>query len=282
AARVLCHFRHVIKCRLAYEIGEASWGRRHLCRVCRKPGVLSKVVVARLLRVGDHNPIGHPSLGIFEHGRFGPWHRDRERFATGGPELDDVGAVGLWAVDRVAYGAQQAAVGGGQRLGELGGEVRFGEGHWGRYEKLILGTGRVSDYRVSVDKFVCAFHRLTLRWILPRPKELIPATSDPDVQTIRTANRRAPLASGFGRFNPISFVFRNGHCSPSAAEDAVLASHGIVRVSGRGFSALPTHSGGPSLVIPGRLGRGLWTMGQGQEKPSAGPFGQGPGKRRYG
>jgi hypothetical protein len=45
-----------------------------------------------------------------------------------------------------------------------------------------------SDYRATVDKFVCAFDRFTLAGKLSRSKRLILASSDPDLQTIQTLN----------------------------------------------------------------------------------------------
>ena len=60
----------------------------------------------------------------------------------------------------------------------------------------------VSHYRASVDEFVCALDRFTLRRELSRSKRLIPTSSDLDLQTIRTLNRRAPFVGGFGNNQP--------------------------------------------------------------------------------
>ena len=49
-------------------------------------------------------------------------------------------------------------------------------------------ASRFSDYRAIVDQLVCAFDRFTLGRKLSRSKRLIAASSDPDLQIIRTLN----------------------------------------------------------------------------------------------
>jgi hypothetical protein len=44
-------------------------------------------------------PIGHPLLEVPDHMRLASWDRDRQHVALRGPELDNVGAVVLPAID---------------------------------------------------------------------------------------------------------------------------------------------------------------------------------------
>src|SRR5262249_56518229 len=53
----------------------------------------------RLLQVRHEQPVRHTLLKVSDHCRLGFGDRDCQRLACGRPELNDIGAVSLWAED---------------------------------------------------------------------------------------------------------------------------------------------------------------------------------------
>src|SRR5262249_16385008 len=90
--------------------------------------------------------VWHPLLEIPDHVRLASRYRDRQHIALGGPELDDVGAVVLRAVDHDAVLAGHrcfASLAGKGCLASCGGEMRkliSGQHHPGPLSRSTIPT----------------------------------------------------------------------------------------------------------------------------------------------
>ena len=79
------------------------WERRDLEPYAKWPNPCLPRRALELLSNSVHiqheQSAGHSFLEMPNHGRLGPWNRNREHVAIGGPEFYDVGAIVFRAID---------------------------------------------------------------------------------------------------------------------------------------------------------------------------------------